>query len=318
MYKKILITGAAGFIGSHLAEKLYDFFSKSQFILFDKITYAANKKYIKKLLKKKNVKFIKNDLLNLKVLETNLKNVDLAINVAAESHVDNSFGNSLIFTKTNTLGTHYFLEACRKQKVRKIIHVSTDEVYGENLNKPFKENQSLNPTNPYSASKAGADMLVNAYKKSYKLNINTVRANNIYGTRQYPEKLISKTIYNFIHNKKMTIHGRGNNYRYYLSVQDFCDGILQIIKKGKFQEIYNIASDRKYKVTYVIKIISDYLNKNFIKNIKYVNDRPFNDKIYVIDCNKLKKLSWRARRNLEDDIPFIIDWYKINKNIFKK
>ena len=318
MYKKILITGAAGFIGSHLTEKLYACFSKSQFILFDKITYAANKKYIKKLLKKNNVKFVKNDLLKLKVLETNLKNVDLAINVAAESHVDNSFGNSLIFTQTNTLGTHYFLEACRKQKVRKIIHVSTDEVYGENLNKPFKENQSLNPTNPYSASKAGADMMVNAYKKSYKLNINTVRANNIYGTRQYPEKLISKTIYNFIHNKKMTIHGRGNNYRYYLSVQDFCDGMLQIIKKGKFQEVYNIASDKKYKVTYVIKAISDYLNKNFNKNIKYVNDRPFNDKIYKIDCNKLKKLSWRARRNLKEDIPSICEWYKINKNLFKK
>jgi len=318
MYKKILITGAAGFIGSHLAEKLYNFFSKSQFILFDKITYAANKKYLKDLLNKKNVKFVKGDLLNLKILETNLKNIDLAINVAAESHVDNSFGNSLIFTQTNTLGTHNFLEACRKQRVRKIIHVSTDEVYGENLGKPFDEKQSLNPTNPYSASKAGADMMVNAYKKSYKLDINTVRANNIYGTRQYPEKLISKTIYNFIHNKKMTIHGKGNSYRYYLSVQDFCDGILQIINRGKFQEIYNIASDKKYKVTHVIKIISNYLNKNFKKNTKYVSNRPFNDRIYNINCNKLKKLSWRAQRNLKDDIPFIINWYKVNKNIFKK
>ena len=140
MYKKIFITGAAGFIGSHLAEKLYKFFSKSQFILFDKITYAANKKYLKDFLNKKNVKFVKGDLLNLKILETNLKNIDLAINVAAESHVDNSFGNSLIFTQTNTLGTHNFLEACRKQRVRKIIHVSTDEVYGENLGKPLMKN----------------------------------------------------------------------------------------------------------------------------------------------------------------------------------
>ena len=194
MTKKIFITGAAGFIGSHLTEKLYEFFNNSQFVLYDKITYAANKKYIKKLLKKKNVKFIQDDLLNLKSLQVNLKNVDLAINVAAESHVDNSFGNSLLFTKTNTLGTHCFLEACRKQKVKKIIHVSTDEVYGENLNKPFKENQTLNPTNPYSASKAGADMMVNAYNQSYKLNVTTIRANNIYGTRQYPEKLVSKSI----------------------------------------------------------------------------------------------------------------------------
>jgi dTDP-glucose 4,6-dehydratase len=318
MIKKIFITGAAGFIGSHLTVKLYDHYSNSKFILYDKITYAANKKYIGKLLKKKNVKFIQDDLLNLKSLQLNLKNIDLAINVAAESHVDNSFGNSLIFTQTNTLGTHYFLEACRKQKVKRIIHVSTDEVYGENLDKPFKENQSLNPTNPYSASKAGADMMVNAYKKSYKLNINTVRANNIYGTRQYPEKLISKSIYNFVHNKKMTIHGKGNNYRFYLSVEDFCDGMMKIINKGKFQEIYNIASDKKYKVIDVIKIIADYLNKDFKKNIKYVNDRPFNDKIYKINCNKLKKLSWKVKRNLKDDLPFIIDWYIKNKDIFNK
>lgn len=316
MYKKIFITGAAGFIGSHLTEKLYNYFSKSQFILFDKITYAANKKYLKKILKKNNVKFIQGDLLNLKSLEKSLKNVDLALNVAAESHVDNSFGNSLIFTRTNTLGTHCFLEACRKQKVKKIIHVSTDEVYGENLDKPFQENQTLNPTNPYSASKAGADMMVNAYKKSYKLNITTIRANNIYGTRQYPEKLISKSIYNFLNNKKMTIHGKGNNYRFYLSVHDFCDGMLKIIKKGKYQEIYNIASDKKYKVIEVVEFIAKYLNKNFRKNIKYVNDRPFNDKIYKINCDKLKKLNWKTKRNLKEDMPALCEWYKKNKNIF--
>tara|TARA_B000000475_G_scaffold194510_1_gene157505 strand:- start:9 stop:965 length:957 start_codon:yes stop_codon:yes gene_type:complete len=317
MYKKILITGAAGFIGSHLAEKLFSTYKRSKFILYDKITYAANKIYIKDVIKKKNVKFIKSDLLNFNQLEKNLNNVDLAINVAAESHVDNSFGNSLIFSRTNTLGTHCFLEACRKQKVKKIIHVSTDEVYGENLKKPFKEDQILNPTNPYSASKAGADMMVNAYKKSYKLDITTVRANNIYGIRQYPEKLISKSIYNFLHNKKMTIHGKGNNYRFYLSVEDFCDGMLQIINKGKFQEIYNIASDKKYKVINVIKLISNYLNKDFKKNVKYVTDRPFNDKIYQINCDKLKKLSWKVKRNLKDDISHIIDWYIENKNIFK-
>ena len=318
MYKKILITGAAGFIGSHLAEKLFSTYRRSKFILYDKITYAANKNYIKDLIKKKNVKFIKSDLLNFNQLGKNLNNVDLAINVAAESHVDNSFGNSLIFSRTNTLGTHYFLEACRKQKVKKIIHVSTDEVYGENLKKPFKEDQILNPTNPYSASKAGADMMVNAYKKSYKLDITTVRANNIYGIRQYPEKLISKSIYNFLHNKKMTIHGKGNNYRFYLSVEDFCDGMLRIINNGKFQEIYNIASDKKYKVINVIKMISKHLNKDFRKNVKYVTDRPFNDKIYQINCDKLKKLNWKVKRNLEDDISHIIDWYIENKNIFKK
>lgn len=318
MIKKIFITGAAGFIGSHLTEKLYNHFEKTEFILFDKVTYAANKIYLKKVLKNKNVKFVKKDLLNFKSLLNNLKKVDLAINVAAESHVDNSFQSSMLFTKTNTLGTHFFLEACRKQNVKKIIHVSTDEVYGENLGKPYKENQSLNPTNPYSASKAGADMMVNAYKKSYKLNIITVRANNIYGIRQYPEKLISKSIFNFINNKKMTLHGNGNNYRYYLSVDDFCNGILRIILKGKAKEIYNIASEKKYKVISVVKLIAKQLNKNFKKNINFIKDRPFNDRIYNINCNKLKKLNWKTKKNLEDDISSICDWYIINNKIFKK
>ena len=116
----------------------------------------------------------------------------------------------------------------------------------------------------------------------------------------------------------MTIHGKGDNYRYYLSVKDFCDGMLQIINNGKFQEIYNIASDKKYKVTDVIKMISEHLNKNYKKNVKYVNDRPFNDRIYRIDCNKLKKLNWRVKRDLKNDIPSIIDWYKNNKTLFKK
>ena len=316
--KKIFITGAAGFIGSHLAEKLFAKYKKSKFVLYDKITYAANKVYIKNIIKKKNVQFVKADLLNFKFLEKYLKNVDLAINVAAESHVDNSFGNSLIFSRTNTLGTHFFLEACRKKKVKKIIHVSTDEVYGENLKKAFKENQILNPTNPYSASKAGADMMVNAYKKSYNLKIVTVRANNIYGTRQYPEKLISKSIYNFLNKKKMTIHGRGNNYRFYLSVHDFCDGIIKIIERTNHSGIYNIASNKSYKVLDVVKMIAKHLNKNLKNNIKFINDRPFNDKIYKINCDKLKKLNWKQKRNLKDDLPLICDWYVRNKNLYKK
>jgi dTDP-glucose 4,6-dehydratase len=307
MIKKIFITGSAGFIGSHLSEKLFHVYRKCNFILYDKITYAAKKLYIKNLVAKKNVKFIKNDLLNFNVLKKNLQNVDLAINVAAESHVDNSFGNSLVFTKTNTLGTHCFLEACRRQKVNRIIHVSTDEVYGENSGIPFKEKQFLNPTNPYSA-----------YKKSYNMNINTVRANNIYGTRQYPEKLISKTILCLLTKKKIPIHGKGDNYRHYLSVHDFCNGVVKIIKNGKFKEIYNISSDKSYKVKDIIKIIAKNLNKDFKSNIKFIKDRPFNDKIYKINCSKLKKLNWKVERNLTDDISTICDWYKSNINLFIK
>lgn len=315
--KKILITGAAGFIGSHVAEVIFQKFKNDKLVLYDKITYAANIKYLKNIINSNRVYFVKDDLLNYKILEKNLKNVDIAINVAAESHVDNSFGNSLLFTKTNTLGTHSFLEACRKQKVKKIIHVSTDEVYGENLkSKPFKEDQMLNPTNPYSASKAAADMIVNSYNHSYKLNVITVRANNIYGARQYPEKLISKTIFNFLKKKKMTIHGRGNSARYFLSVNDFCNGLIKIIDKGKPNTIYNIAANKSFYIMDVVRMISLHLKVNLKKNIIFVKDRPFNDKIYKINCNRLKKLGWKEKEKLELKIPEICEWFKKNIKLF--
>lgn len=314
---KVFISGAAGFIGSHLSEFLFKNYPESEFILFDKLTYAANIKFLNSIINSKRVKFIKADLVDYDKLLRSLKNVDLAINAAAESHVDNSFGNSLLFTKTNTLGTHCFLEACRVNKVKKIIHVSTDEVYGQNLGKPFKESRFLNPTNPYSASKAGADMLVNSYVHSFKIPIITVRANNIFGTRQYPEKLISKTIYNLINKKKMTIHGKGNYYRYYLSVYDFCDAILILIKYGKNANIYNIGANKCFKITTVVKIICKSLKKNFKKNVKYIKTRPFNDKVYKISSSKLRKLNWNARRDLRNEINEICQWYKKNFRLFK-
>ena len=314
---KVFISGAAGFIGSHLSEFLFKNYPESEFILFDELTYAANIKFLNSIINSKRVKFIKADLVDYDKLLRSLKNVDLAINAAAESHVDNSFGNSLLFTKTNTLGTHCFLEACRVNKVKKIIHVSTDEVYGQNLGKPFEESRFLNPTNPYSASKAGADMLVNSYVHSFKIPIITVRANNIFGTRQYPEKLISKTIYNLINKKKMTIHGKGNYYRYYLSVYDFCDAILILIKYGKNANIYNIGANKCFKITTVVKIICKSLKKNFKKNVKYIKTRPFNDKVYKISSSKLRKLNWNARRDLRNEINEICQWYKKNFRLFK-
>jgi dTDP-glucose 4,6-dehydratase len=236
--------------------------------------------------------------------------------VAAESHVDNSFGNSLLFTKTNTLGTHSFLESCRINKVKKIIHVSTDEVYGESKNIAFGEAQFLNPTNPYSASKAAADMIANSYIHSYEMPINIIRANNIFGIRQYPEKLISKTIFNFLRKKKMTIHGNGDYYRHYLAVEDFCESIHTIILKGKKFEIYNVGSEDCYKITDVIKLIANNLNINYNKNICFIKNRPFNDKIYKINCKKLKKLQWHPKLQLRDKIYQLCDWYKKNINLF--
>ena len=314
---KILITGAAGFIGSHVSEKIFKEFKKSKLILFDKVTYSANKKYLKNLIKEKRVNFIKNDILNFFFLKKILNNVDLVIHIAAESHVDNSFGDSFLFTKTNTLGTHSLLEACRFNNVKKIIHISTDEVYGESSKVFLNEKSNLRPTNPYSASKAAADMFVEAYRKSYDMDITIVRSNNIYGIRQYPEKLISKTIFNFLKKKKMTIHGNGLTSRYFLSVDDFSKGLIKIIKKGKKNSIYNIGGKTCYKTTYIIRKIASILNVNYHKNIVYVNDRPFNDKVYKIDIKKISKLKWKPLNELSKDLPEICKWYKKNLNIFK-
>ena len=224
---KIFITGGAGFIGSHICEKLYFNMPNSKILILDKLTYAANKSFLSKILKdKKRVRFLQSDIIDNKKYKNLIKNFDLAINVAAESHVDRSFTNSTLFTKTNTFGAHIFFQTCLNSKVKKIIHVSTDEVYGEKLSGSFKENDKLNPTNPYSASKAAAEIIINSYKYHLKSNILIVRGNNIFGKRQYPEKLIPSCIYNLLKNKPIRLHGNGKHIRCYLSVNDFADAFI--------------------------------------------------------------------------------------------
>ena len=213
--KTIFITGGAGFIGSHICEEIFDTFKKSKIIIFDKLTYAGNKFYLKKIIKSNRVKFIKGDIRNYKSYSKLLTNVDLAINVAAESHVDNSFTNPVSFTLTNTLGAHTFILNCINNKVNKIMQISSDEVYGEKLSGECDETQKINPTNPYSASKAAAEVIINSHKFSYKKEILTVRGNNVYGKRQFPEKLIPKSIISILRNKKIPLHGNGKNVRCY-------------------------------------------------------------------------------------------------------
>ena len=182
--KKIFITGGAGFIGSHISEEIFYSFKKSNIIIFDKLTYAGNKSYVKKIINSPRVKFVKGDIIKYRSYAKLLKNVDLAINVAAESHVDNSFSSPISFSLTNTVGAHTFLLNCINNNVKKIIHISSDEVYGEKLKGKCNEKQKIEPTNPYSASKAAAEVIINSHKYAYKKEIITVRGNNVYGIRQ--------------------------------------------------------------------------------------------------------------------------------------
>ena len=313
---KIFITGGAGFIGSHIAEFFFNKYKKTQIIILDKVTYAGNLSFLKNIIKSKRVKFIKADIVNYKKYEKDLKNVDLALNVAAESHVDRSFKNSILFTKTNTLGAHTFIQKCIEKKVQKIIHVSTDEVYGEIIKGSANEDSPLNPTNPYSASKAASEMILNSYRFHEKKKITIVRGNNIYGIRQYPEKLIPTCITNLLNNKKIEINGDGSHVRCFLSVNDFAEAIYLLVKK-KQTGIFNIGNSKHFKNFDIAKIICNFLNKDFKKNIKFIKDRPFNDKMYSINFNKIKKLGWKPKNSLIEDFPEIIKWYRDNLHLFK-
>lgn len=315
MYK-FLVSGGAGFVGSHVCESILKNFNVKHLLIIDKLTYAGNKKYIKKLLKKKNVSFIKDDILNLKKYKNKILNFDYAINLAAESHVDRSFGSSVEFTKTNTLGAHIFMQTAIDCEIKKIIHISTDEIYGEAGKFPKKEIDKINPTNPYSASKAAAEIIINSYSFFNPKKITIVRANNIYGIRQYPEKLVPSCISNILTNKKIKIHGNGQNIRCFLSVLDFATAINLLLKKN-VNGIFNIGHNNYYKNIDVAKYICKLMKKDSKKVITFVKDRAFNDSKYSVSSAKIKKLGWKPKYNLFDDLPFIIDWYKKNISIFK-
>jgi dTDP-glucose 4,6-dehydratase len=315
MYK-ILVTGGAGFIGSHICESILKNFKVKKLVILDYLTYSGKKIYLKNILKLKNVEFIQEDILNLYKIKNKFKNFDIAINLAAESHVDRSFKDSINFTMTNTLGAHIFMQTCVDSNIKKIMHVSTDEVYGQVLTNSKSEKDRLNPTNPYSASKAAAEVIINSYDFFQKKKIIIVRANNIYGIRQFPEKLIPSCIFNILKNKKIKIHGNGKNVRCFLSVLDFSDAINILLRKN-VSGIFNIGNNKYYRNIDVAKTICKIMKKKAAKTLIFVKDRLFNDFRYSVSSFKMKKLGWKPKRSLTNDLPFIIEWYKKNISIYK-
>lgn len=313
----ILIAGGGGFIGVEVCFQIFKSFKKSNLYIVDKLTYSGNKIFLKELIKSKRVFFFKKDIVDIEKLKSKIKNVSVAINIAAESHVDRSFKSSTLFTKTNTLGAHCFYQFCLENKVDHIIHVSTDEVYGEKLKGLNYENDQLNPTNPYSASKAAAEIILNTYKKFIKNQTTIVRSNNIFGTRQYPEKLIPSCILSIIKNKKIKIHGDGKHIRTYLSVKDFGEAIILIIKK-KILGTINLGSNERFQNKQVANKICRLMGKDPVRNITYTQNRPFNDQRYAVSTKKIKKYGWKPKNKLLDELPSIINWYKNNYKFFKK
>ena len=313
--KKMLITGGAGFIGSNFIHYILSKYNDYQVINLDKLTYAANLDNLKDIEDNKNYKFIHGDIADkefiFKLFED--KKFDIVINFAAESHVDNSILNPQIFTITNILGTQVLLDACRKYNIKRFHQVSTDEVYGElpldDKSILFTEKTPLNPSSPYSASKASADMLVKSYYRTYSLPITISRCSNNYGPYQHLEKLIPLMISKAINNDNLPVYGNGLNVRDWLHVYDHCTAIDLIIHEGKIGEIYNIGGNNEKSNIDVVKIILKELGKSE-KLIKYVNDRPGHDLRYAIDSTKIKTtLNWNPVYSFEKGILDTIKWY---------
>jgi len=322
--KKIIVTGGSGFIGSNLVKFLL---KKKYFVInIDSLRYSANPYNVKDLKNNKNYIFFKLDLNNKNKITKILKKYKPIgiFNLAAETHVDRSIDKPYNFIHSNILGTYNLLESILAYKKKiKLIHISTDEVYGDIIKGRSDEKYPYNPSSPYSSSKASADHLVKAYIRTYKINAVISNCCNNYGPYQFPEKLIPKLIFNIIDNRPLPIYGRGKNSREWMHVQDHCEALLLIFLKGKMGENYNIGSGMNLRNIDLAKKLLRIAKNNFFEikqnaKIKYVKDRPGHDIRYALNNKKIKRnLGWKAKISIHAGLTQTFDWYLHNQNFFK-
>lgn len=317
VYTNILVTGGCGFIGSNFINHLD---ANVQVVCLDKMDYVSREEYVKHPNCKVYIGNICDDKLVTYIL--NKHNIDAVVHFAAQSHVDNSFKNSLTFSQDNIIGTHTLLECARLYgKLKRFIHISTDEVYGEvDLHTTCCEKSLLNPTNPYAATKAGAEFLVRSYLMSYNLPVIITRGNNVYGKHQYPEKLIPKFIHLLLNNKKCTIQGAGNTIRNFIHVDDVCSAVETILHHGEIGKTYNIGSTNEYSVLEIAKILIQKIKPQeaFDDWIEFVPDRNFNDFRYSIQFEKLTSLGWSETHDFMTSLDELIEWFKQNQDLYWK
>lgn len=316
---KILVTGAAGFIGSNFMYYELDNHPDDEYVALDLLTYAGNLKNLDGIKDRPNYKFVRMDIRdrenNYKLFEE--EKFDLVVNFAAESHVDRSIKDPEVFLRTNIIGTEVLMDACLKYGVERYHQVSTDEVYGDlPLDRPdlfFTEETPLHTSSPYSSSKASADLLVNAYHRTYGLKTTISRCSNNYGPYQFPEKMIPLMINNARHDKSLPVYGDGLNVRDWLHVYDHCSGIDLVMRKGAIGEVYNIGGHNERHNIEVVKTILKTLDKPE-SLITYVSDRKGHDLRYAIDPTKIEtKLGWKPKYNFESGIKETIEWYMNNQ-----
>jgi dTDP-glucose 4,6-dehydratase len=311
---KILVTGGLGFIGSNFCRYIITKHSNYEIVNIDKIGIGANPANLQDLENEKRYKFIKGDICNSRLVNKIVKRVDTVVNIAAETHVDRSIADPKPFIQNNAIGTFTILEAVRKHNDKvKLVQVSTDEIYGEIKEGSFKENDAPKPSNPYSASKAAADMLVIAYHRTYGLDTSITRCTNNYGPYQIPEKLVPKTIIRASKNLPVPIYGSGKNIRDWIYVQDHCEAIDFVLRKGVSSEIYNISSGNELPNIQIVRKILEMLNKPE-DLITFVEDRPGHDIRYSLDSSKIRsKLGWRPKYSFESALEATVNWYVNNE-----
>jgi len=311
---KILVCGGAGFIGSTFIRNHLANHTSSKIINLDILTIGSNLENLKDVENNSNYKFLKDDIRNESVIDNLVKDVDVVVNFAAESHVDRSIANPKPFLETNIFGTYSILEAIRKYD-KQFIHVSTDEIYGDALGKlSFNEDSQINPSNPYAATKAAADNLVVSYYRTYGINCITTRCTNNFGPFQFPEKLIPKTIIRSIKDLKIPLYGDGKQIRSWIYVNDHVDAIESLISKGKQGQVYNITAYEEITNKTIVEKILDILGKSH-DLIEFVGERPGHDKRYSIDCSKIEnQIGWKPKYEFDDALKQTVEWYLQNQS----
>jgi dTDP-glucose 4,6-dehydratase len=314
---KMLVTGGAGFIGSNFVRYTLQEHPDEELVVLDKLTYAGNLDNLQAVWEDARFSFIKGDICDPEAVEKAIQGCDAVINFAAETHVDRSIGEAGAFVRTDVLGTHVLLEAARVHDVQRYVQISTDEVYGSIAKGTSRETDPLHPSSPYSASKAGADLLVLSYSVTHRLPVNITRSSNNFGPHQYPEKLIPLFVTNALENKPLPLYGDGLNVRDWLYVEDNCRAIDVVLRRGKEGEIYNIGGDNERTNREITDLILKELGKPK-SLIKMVKDRLGHDRRYSISSEKVKALGWAVRSNFEENLARTVQWYVKNADWWKK
>ncbi|WP_054026175.1 dTDP-glucose 4,6-dehydratase [Bacillus sp. FJAT-28004] len=319
---KVLVTGGAGFIGGNFVQYMVNKYPEYEIVNLDLLTYAGELSKHQDIENKENYRFLKADIADRDVIMSIFEgeNFKYVVHFAAESHVDRSITDPGIFVRTNVMGTQSLLDASKKHGISKFVHVSTDEVYGDLDFDPttfFTEETPLQANSPYSASKAGSDLLVRAYHETYGLPVNITRCSNNYGPYHFPEKLIPLTISRVCNDEKVPVYGNGMNVRDWLHVYDHCTAIDLVLHEGVSGEVYNVGGHNERTNLEVVKTIIKTLGKSE-QLIEYVTDRLGHDKRYAIDPSKLERLGWKPTFNFETGIAQTIEWYMTNKSWWER